>query len=81
MSDQAQQQVATLLHRQADLLNQAAANVRQLAVRAAAGDAGSVDEGHGYHYLVDQALRAVISVSANSAYGQAFQAAAEADRS
>lgn len=81
MADQAQQRVGDLLHRQADLLAQASANVRQLAVRAAAGDAGSVNDGLGYHFLVDQALGAAIAVSLNSLYGQAFQAAADADRS
>ncbi len=74
------QRVADLLNHQARLLEQAAAQTRQFAKRAAAGEAGSVEEGHGHHYLVDQSMRAVHAVLTNASFGEAFQAAAGADR-
>lgn len=81
MAESKAQRVADLLNHQADLLNRAADEVRQYAVRAASGLAGSVDEGLGHHFLVDQSLRSVAKVLHNASFGEAFQAAADADRS
>lgn len=72
-------QVAKLLHRQAELVVRAGLQIRELADRAGNGDAGSVDDGLGHHYLVDRALREIITAMANISFGQAFQAAAVAD--
>ncbi len=76
----AAQDVSNLLGRSAQLLEQAAQRIRGYAERAASGDAGSPDDGRGYHFLVDQALREVQSLGPNLPIGQAFRAAAEADR-
>ncbi len=80
MADNARQEVASRLYRLARLLEAAQAQVQQPADRAAAGEAGSVEEGHGHHYLADQAQQAVFRVLTNASFGEAFQAAADADR-
>lgn len=73
-------QVAKLLHQQAELVVRAGHEIRELANRADNGDAGSVDEGLGHHYLVDRALRTIISAMNNISFGQAFHAASVADQ-
>lgn len=73
-------QVANQLHRQAELVEQAARYIRELADRAAEDRAGNVDEGLGYHYLVDRALREIITAMNNISFGEAFYAAAVADQ-
>jgi hypothetical protein len=74
----ASQQVAELLNRSADLMEQAAHRVRQYAERAARGDVNP-DEGSGYHFLVAQSLREYLSAGSNLPLDRAFQAAADAD--
>lgn len=74
------QEVAELLGRQAQLLEQAAQQIRVYAQRAATGDAGSVSNGQGHHFLVSQSLREVLAANSNMPIAQAFQAAAEADQ-
>lgn len=79
-NSQAQQEVASSLYRVARLLEVAQAQVQRFADRAAAGDVGSVEDGQGHHFLVDQSLRAVTAVLVNAPFGEAFQSAADADR-
>ncbi len=76
----AQRDVAEQLDRFSALLADAAQKVRSYALRAAEGDAGSVEDGQGYHFLVSQALREVLSATSNMPISQAFQSAADADR-
>lgn len=80
MANSSQQEVANALYRVARLLEVAQAQAQQLADRAAAGDVTGAEEGLGFHYLVDQALRSVTGVLSNAPFGEAFQAAADADR-
>jgi hypothetical protein len=80
MTTNESKRVAHLLHRQAELVERAALQIRELADRAGNGDVGSVHEGLGYHYLVNRAQAAMIAALANIPFGQAFQAAAAADK-
>lgn len=73
-------EVAFRLDRIADLLENAAREARQYARRAYSGDAGDVDQGSGYQYLVAQVLREVQSAQVNMPFAVAFAAAARADQ-
>lgn len=74
------QRVAELLNRHAELLESAAVEIRRAASRAANGEAGSTEDGLGYHFLVDLSMRTIHSVLHNASLGEAFRHAAEADK-